>query len=312
MAVLVLGSLTSLGQYFVDGLINGAAYGIFGLSFGLIVAVTGRFHFAWSIGFALAGYFAAWIANHHGFAPIPAVLFGLGVAALFGALTEILVYRPISRRVVGDDTLPVFVASFGIAIAGVSIIRLAIPQEGGLGSETLSWIEISPTEVAGLTFTNLDVISVVLLWALAAAAAALLRFTSLGRRIRAVRVNPVMAEAVGIDSGRIYVVVMVIGSLLAGVAAILFAIENAATPDMGTSAVFYAFVVAFAAGLGRSPLWVMLIGTLLGIAEGVSAELVSIQWQQVVVFAILLAFVVIKALLAWHPGLARPFAIGAR
>lgn len=307
-----LGDLTSLAQYAVDGIINGASYGIFGLSFGLIVAVTGRFHFAWSIGYALAGYFAAWIANHHGFAPVPAVCFGLFVAAVFGALSELLVYRPIAQRVPGDNTLAIFVASFGIAIAGVSIIRLAIPQEGGLGSETLNWIEVSPTEVGGVTFTNFDVISVAVLWGLAVATAALLRYSSLGRRIRAVRVNPTMAQAVGIDSGRIYVLVLVLGSLLAGVAAILFSMENAATPDMGTAAVFYAFVVAFAAGLGRSPLWVMTVGTLLGVAEGISGEFVSVQWQQVVVFAILLAFVIVKALLAWRPGLARPFALGSR
>lgn len=81
--------------------------------------------------------------------------------------------------------------------------------------------------------------------------------------------------------------------------------DNAASADMGSGPVFYAFVVAFLAGLGRSPLWIMLVGTAVGVAEGLSAKLFATQWQCVVVFAILLLVLIAKAAHAWRPTLFR-------
>jgi branched-subunit amino acid ABC-type transport system permease component len=142
-------------------------------------------------------------------------------------------------------------------------------------------------------------------WALGIATWALLRFTPLGRRIRAVQVNEEMSEAVGINPGRTYIVVFAIASLLGGWAAVLTAMKYAGTPSMGLTPVFYAFVVAFAAGLGRSPLRIMVVGTLLGVVEGASAQVLNVNWQQVVVFAILLGYLVVKAAHAWRPRMFR-------
>ena len=110
-----------------------------------------------------------------------------------------------------------------------------------------------------------------------------------------------MAQAVGIRPEWTYVIVFVLGSVLAGVVAVLYAMKNAATPDMGLDPVFYAFVVAFLAGLGRSPLWIMVVGTALGVLEGISADVVSTAWQPVVVFGILLVLLVLRAAAAWRP-----------
>jgi branched-chain amino acid transport system permease protein len=114
-----------------------------------------------------------------------------------------------------------------------------------------------------------------------------------------------MAEAVGINTGRTYVIVFAIGTILAGLAAQLVAMKFAATPEMGQTPLFYAFVVAFLAGLGKSPLWIMLVGTFLGVIESVSAEVVSVSWAPAVVFGILLVALIFKAANAWRPTLFR-------
>ena len=72
---------------------------------------------------------------------------------------------------------------------------------------------------------------------------------------------------------------------------------------MGEQPLFYAFVVAFLAGLGKPPLWIMLVGTFLGVVESVSAEVVSVSWGQAVVFGILLVALIVKAARAWRPRL---------
>lgn len=297
-------------QFAVDGFINGAFYGVIGLSFGLIVAVTGRFHFAWAVAFAITGYFAAYLINHNGMAIMVAVLIGLAGAILFSVLLELFVYRPVARRAGPNALLAVFVASFGVTIAGQALIRLIVNAR--IFSEPLNWISIESHETAGVTYTSVDVWAVIVFWTCAVLTWALLRFSPLGRQIQAVRVNPRMAEAVGIRTRNIYVIVFVIGTLLGGIAALFYAMDNAATPEMGTQPIFYAFVVAFLAGLGTSPLWIMCVGTALGVVEGLSAQVFSPQWQTVVVFAIMLILLVIKAANAWKPTVFRVPAVLAR
>jgi branched-chain amino acid transport system permease protein len=297
--MLILASVSGFIQYVVDGFVNGSAYGLLGLSFGLIVAVTGRFHFAWAASYAIAGFFATWLANKQGLAPVPAVVVAIAGAIVFSCLCELLLYRPIGKRLGPQALLAIFVASFGVTIAVGNLISWIVGNAEG--ADTLTWLSTTSQHVGKITFTTLDVIWVASVWALGIATWALLRFTPLGRRIRAVQANEAMSEAVGINPGRTYIVVFAIASLLGGWAAVLTAMKYAGTPNMGLTPVFYAFVVAFAAGLGRSPLRIMAVGTLLGVVEGASAQVLNVNWQQVVVFAILLAYLVVKAAYAWRP-----------
>jgi branched-chain amino acid transport system permease protein len=302
---MVIASLTTLLNFAVNGFIKGSSYGLIGLSFGLIVAVTTRFHFAWAITYAIAGFFTAYIVNHSGVPVVIALAIAFAGACVFSIACELLVYKPIAARTGTNALLAVFVASFGITIAGQALIRLAVFGGTGTADESLQWITQKRLHIGGVTFTSLDVIAVAVVWLCAFAVWALLRYTALGRRIRAVQVNPTMAEAVGIHTERTYVLVFVLASLLASVAAVFDTMRAAGNPDMGITPVFYAFVVAFAAGLGRSPLWIMLVGTVLGVVEGSTAEIVSVQWQQVIVFGILLVLLFGRAAQAWRPTLFR-------
>lgn len=297
----ILGSITVFIQYCVDGFINGSAYGLLGLSFGLVVAVTGRFHFAWASAYAIAGFGAAWLASHVGVAVVPAIVISIFVAAVFSCAVERLIYLPISKRLGEQALLAIFVASFGVTIAMSNLITWIVGSANSV--QTLTWISTAPLRIGQITITRLQIVWVASVWACAIATWALLRYSSLGRRIRAVQVNPGMSEAVGIHTERTYLIVFVVSALLGGVAAVLYSMQYAASPGMGLTPVFYAFVVAFAAGLGRGPLRIMIVGTLVGIAEGASAQFLSVQWQQVVVFAILLIYLIFKAANTWRPGL---------
>lgn len=308
--MLALASISGFEQYVVNGIINGSGYGLIGLSFGLIVAVTGRFHFAWATSYALVGFLSAYIADTTGIPVVPAIVIGMLCGALFNIAAEVLVYRPVEKRAASNSLLAIFVASFGLTIAVPNLIAWLVGSDSSAG-ESLNWISLAPHTVGGVTFTTADISYVAAAWACGVATWALLKYTSLGRRIRAVQVNPGMSEAVGINSGNVYVIVFVISALLGGVGAIFDAIRFTATTDMGLTPVFYAFIVAFAAGLGRSPIRIMIVGFAIGIVEGASAQVLNVQWQQVVVFAILVIYLIFKAARTWRPGLFT-FALASR
>jgi branched-chain amino acid transport system permease protein len=280
-------------QLAVDGFINGCAYGLLGVAFALILSVTGRFHFAFAVTYTITAYIAAVLATDHGVPVIPAIVLGLAAGVVLGVACEMLVYRPLGERSGSKALLVIFVASLGISIAGQSLVTLL----WGLDTQTrnLTAVKVETITVAEVTFVNLDLISVGVIAVCVLGLAYLLRSTDLGRHIKAVRSNPLLAQVVGIDSPAVYRKVFAIGSLLAGVAAVLFLLKYAATPEMGQRPIFYALVVAFLGGAQRSPVLVGLTGIGLGLIESLSGIWVSAQWSSMVVFGVLFLYLVQRA-----------------
>lgn len=284
-------NLTDFLQLTINGLIQGSAYGLLGVAFGIILGVTGRFHFAFLVTYALSAYAAAQLGESFGLPFWPALVAGAVAGALLGVLMEVLVYRQVAARAGPYALLIIFVASLGMAIAGENLIHLFWINSA---SKQISGFNISGITIGSLDFTNLNLAMVVISWLLVIALGLVLSYTSLGRMIRAVRVNPEMSLAVGVNPRRIFVVVFAIGSLLGGVSAVFTAAQTAATPDMGFQPLFYAFVVAFLAGAAAPPAQVALVGLGIGLVQSWSGLFLSTQWASLVVFVILFVYVALR------------------
>lgn len=283
-------TLSGILQLSADGLINGSQYALYGVGFGLILGVTGRFHYAYALVFTVCGYVVSLLQSSAG-GPFPLLAAaGLAAAVLTGVSCEAGIYRPLARRSGQLSLLTVFVAALGVTIAGVNLIVLLFGEQ----SRTMSNRASHVNHLAGISFTTLEAGSVVTAWVLIGALAAVLRFTQFGRMVRAVRVNPDMAAVVGVGIERIYLWVFAIGSLLTGAGAIVYGLRFAVTPDMGTVPVVFAFVVAFLGGTRSSPLVVGLAGLLLGLVQSLSGIWLSSQWSALVVFTVLFGYLCLK------------------
>jgi branched-subunit amino acid ABC-type transport system permease component len=285
-AFIGIGSGTEVLQALVNGVINGCAYGLLAVGFALILSVTGRFHFAYAITYALAAFLAAVLEREYGVPFLPSAAAGLAGAAAAGVACDAVVYRPLSDRAGGGAMLVVFVASLAIVIAGENALSLA----WGPGPRNLTGIGTHSISLAGTTFTTLDVISVALSVALCGGLWLLLSRSGFGREIKAVRANAQMSTALGIDVHRVHAAVFVLGSLVGGVAALLDGLKYAASPTMGENAVFYALIVTFLAVSSSSPLRLLSVGVGVGLVERVASLWLSPQLSTGVVFVLLLAF----------------------
>lgn len=258
------------------------------MAFGLILSVTGRFHFAFTFTYTISAYIASQVGESWGLPFWASLVVGALVGAVFGMLAERLVYRPLAAKSGAYTLLVIFVASLGLAIMGRNLIALY-------------WIDSASRQITGfanvgynvgpITLTKLGIIQVVVAWTLVLLLGAVLSYTGLGRVVRAVRVNPEMSLVVGVDPRTVYLAVFAIGSFMGGVAAVLNATSTAAQPDMGFTPLFYAFVVAFLAGLGSHPVRVGLVGLGVGLVENWSALFMSSRWTSLVVFGILFVYV---------------------
>ncbi|WP_395154275.1 branched-chain amino acid ABC transporter permease [Ilumatobacter sp.] len=284
-------SFGEFAQFTVAGLIAGSAYALVGVAFGIILSVTGRFHFAFMFTYAISAYAASQVGESYGFPFWLALIFGALVGTVFGVAAEALVYRPLAERSGVYALLVIFVASLGLTIVGRNLMSLIWIDSA---SKQIQGFSNVGYHVAGLDLTKLGLIQVVVAWTLVILLGVLLSYTALGRVVRAVRINPEMSLVVGINPKIVYLQVFAIGSFLGGVAAVLNATQTAAKPDMGFNPLFYAFVVAFLAGLGSHPVRVGLVGLAIGLVESWSSLFMSTRWTSLVVFGILFVYVALR------------------
>ena len=292
LAFLGVSSVHAVGQALVDGVVSGGRYAIVGVSIGLIFGTTGRFHFAFATTFTLCAYVASILAGAAGLPWPIATLAGVMAAAALGVIVEAAIYRPIELRAPGDPALAVFVASLGVTIVGENVIRLIWSSN----SRNVNGFASHPFRVAGVTVTTMDLVVVGTAIAVAVAFSGVMRYTRLGRQIKATRADPDLASTVGVRVRRVILQVFAIGSAAGGLGAVLDGMKFAVVPDMGTTPLLYGMVVAFLAGTRSDPIIVALAGLLVGVVQSLSTLWVSDQLSIVAVFGVLIVFLSYRSL----------------
>lgn len=280
-----------VAQLTLYGVITGSVYALLGISFGLILGTTKRFHFAYVASFAVGAYATYWGAVEQRWPFAASMIFALVAAMAVGVASEVVAYEPVERRARGDTLIPIFVASLGITIA----VDNGIQMRFGSNGLPLSGLPVHSYRLGPVAFTSLDVMIFLVAWVCVIGLSIFLR-TVVGSRIRAVQGNPELAEVVGIGRRGIHILVFAIGSGLAGVVGILWGSEYALTPTMGLSPVFSAFVVVFVAGSISSPIRFGMVGLIIGLIASLSGIWLSARWQPLVVFSILIAYLVVRSM----------------
>ena len=284
-------TVANLEQQLSTGLVSGTGYALVAVGFGLIITVTGRFHIAYGATYALSAFIAGQTGLSWGMPFWASLVFGVLVAVVIAGLMESLVYWPLNRRLGAAALMTIFIASLGLSTAGSNLIALL--WNGSGGSVNISGFSVSTVHFLDVFTTNLAITSFITGWVALLAVAAVIRYTKLGRMIRAVRVNQRLSLAIGINPRVVYLMVFALGTALGAVGAVFTAAESTATSDMGSTPILYAITVSFIAG-GAAPLVVALVAVGVGLLESLSIFVFQPQWSQVVVFAALLIYVLAK------------------
>ncbi len=291
-------------QLTFNGLFRGTSYGLLGAGFAIILGVTGRFHFAYGFTYTLAAYLAftlhargTWAGPFSNGIPfILAGIIGILATSFVGVGIERFVYRPIAKRAGATALLAIFVAALGIGIAGQSTIALLWGQQSVAFYDRGNHLSKVGWGFWKITYENLDVIQAITSVTLIVIFALILRFTSLGRQMRATRVNPDLAEIIGINSKRIYLICFFIGTLFCGTSAFWYGLQFTVNPDMGARPVITAFVVAFLAGTASSPIRVFLTGVAIALLEQWLSMFIATRWTQTAVFVVLFVYLIWKSM----------------
>jgi branched-chain amino acid transport system permease protein len=279
--------MTLFLQLLANGVVTGALYAIFGLSFGLVFNTTRVFHFAHGAVYTVAAY-AVYVGVVRLGVPLPVAVVAAAVPTVaVGMACEVLVYRPLRRR--QSPAILVLVASFAILLFFQNLFVLLF----GGAPLPLSQ-EISRTlRVGAIHLVWLDAWKVAGGIAITATMLAYLYKTRIGQATRAVVANATMATIVGISVDRVYLWTYAVGSLLLLPAAVIDAAAKGASPYVGTWPLLTATIVVFVGGVGVIPA-AAVSGLFLGVLENVSVFWLPSQWQDTIAFFVLIVFLLVR------------------
>lgn len=268
----------------LSGLQVGCVYAMMALSYFVIINATGILNFAQGEWMMLSAVFGAAMIGAH--LPYPlAVICAIGGATLISLLAERLVIRPLQGRNADINTL--VVALLGILVVvrystGLIFGREEVRLDGPLPPEPMilgDSLFILPQTlfVFGATATVF-----VGLWLF-------LHRTTFGRSFRIAAIDPLGAQIVGVDLGRVRFAAFAIGGLIAAILAWLYGPLYAAGYLMGEAPGVKGFIALIIGGL-VSPLGALTGGLLLGLFEVATAYYIGSLYSEGIAFVMLMLF----------------------
>lgn len=260
------------------GLALGAVYVLLALGLSLIFGMLGVVNFAHGALFALGAYVGVFLLGigWDFWAALVAVPLAVGAVGL-------LVERFLVRRLYGRPVDDPLLLTFGLAYVVVEAIRILFGKQP------------EPVETPGLLAGAVDIgvgyfpLYRVFLIGVAAAVVLglwlLLERTRWGLILRAGARDPTILRVLGVDVGRVWLLVFGLGAGLAGLAGWLAAPLQGAAPEMGVPVLAEAFVVTVVGGMG-SLLGAVVAGLLVGVTYSMTA-LLAPEMAKVSIFALM-------------------------
>ncbi len=245
-----------------DGLLLGALYGLAASGLSFVFGVMTIINLTHGELIMLGSFitFALWFFL--GWNPLLTLPFS--VLGLF--LVCILMYRVSIKRIVGEMQLVSLILTFGISIFLWNFAQVVF-------SSTFRSVNYSLGSVTFLSnnFPLNKILSFFLVTVIVVGLHFFLKYSSLGKAIRAVSQNPEIASISGINIDRIRMIGFAIGGGLAGVAGSLIAIQWSIYPLMGQDLILKCFAIIAIGGLGSIP-GSFVGGVILAIAESLGTN----------------------------------------
>ncbi|WP_106396150.1 branched-chain amino acid ABC transporter permease [Enterococcus timonensis] len=275
-------------QQVLNGLFLGSIYALLALGYTMVYGIIKLINFAHGEVYMIGAFFGLylieeWQANFF-IALIGAMIF----CALLGMLIEFLAYRPLRH----SPRITVLITAIGISYLLQNVmIYFFTSATRPFPQEVLPKKEWA---FAGVQLTSIQLTILLTAIFLMIALQVIVKYTKMGRAMRAVSVDEKAAQLMGINVNRTISFTFALGSALAGAAGVLIGLYyNSVDPMMGAMPGIKAFVAAVFGGIGIIP-GAALGGVTIGLLEtGVVATSLS-PFKDAVVYLILIVILLVK------------------
>jgi branched-chain amino acid transport system permease protein len=273
-----------------SGLITGGIYALVALGLNLQYGLMRIMNISHGE-FLMLGAYLTWLAHTVlGFNPL---LFLPAVALILFA-AGLLVYRLCFARIVRTSpSVDIIEArSLLIGFGLMYLVQNAAYLAWGADMRGYSFLS-DPVEIGGARFAGNSLLAFGFAVAASLAMLAALRWTMLGKAIRAMMQSPTGAQLVGIDTRVLHPLVFGAGLALAGVAGALLSMVYEITPGMGEPYTVTALIVITLGGLGSAG-GCLAGGLLLGLVEALGMHYTSPSLKMLLSYGVFIAVLLAK------------------
>jgi branched-subunit amino acid ABC-type transport system permease component len=236
----------------------------------------------------IASAFVAYYIDNAGASIWLAAVGGTLFGAVFSFLINRFVYAPFQRR--GTSHLGMVIVSLAVSLM---IANIMLPI---VGYFSVSYRErfSSLVRLGDIALTRNQIAIIFLAVAVMLGVHALLRYTRLGKAMRATSANPTLARNCGIPTQRVIDMVWFITGALCGLAGVVAALDSDSfTIETGAGFLITALAAAVLGGAGQ-PYGAMIGAVVIGLITELSAAVWAPDYKQVVAFAILVIVMVLR------------------
>jgi len=288
-------------QFLLLGLVIGSLYALIALGYTMVYGIIELINFAHGDLFMLGSFVALGVAiwpmgvtsaDAPTGAIVATVALMLLVTPLFCALLNVTVDRVVYRPLRQSPKLTVIVSAIGVSFIFMNIGLLWRGATPVKFPDLIS--DVNLLEGTGLRFTWKDLLVVAVTVPTMIALTVFVRYTTLGKAMRATAQNPVAAQLMGINVHRVIAVTFALGGALAGVASVIYGLYiKAVDYQMGFQNGLYAFTAAVLGGVGNIP-GAVLGGLLIGVVGELSKAYLGAKWSEAVIFGILIVVLLFR------------------
>lgn len=272
-------------QQILNGTVIGSGYALIALGLTLIIGILHVLNFAHGE-FYMLGAFATYLfSSTLGFNYIAAGALALLTVFIISIIIEFLVIRPLLNR----DRVMVLLATF---MSGVFLMHLSEIIFGTTPLRVRSQFT-KPVEFGFITITQQRILVIVITFVLVLLFTVVIKYTTIGKVLRATAQNKNAAALVGININKVNTLGFGLAAGLAAMAGILLGPLSTIYPAMGQTPVIKGFVVVVLGGLGSMP-GAIVGGLFMGIVEALGAGYISSQWKDLFGFSLLIIMLLFK------------------
>ncbi len=267
------------------GLVIGMGYTLVAIGLTMVFGILNVLNFAHGEFFMLGAFIAYVFGELLGWPYILSGVIAVGLVMLVSFLFEVISVRPFMERDPEMTLLSTFAASLILmnlveVIWGNTPLSLNSPFSKPLD---LVFLVLTAQRILILLIGVLGVILLGLF----------LKFTKMGKVIRATAQNKKASALVGINIKKVYRLSFAAGTGLAAIAGVLIAPLSNLYASMGQGMVLKGFIVVILGGLASVP-GAILGGMILGLTEAMAAGYVSSAWKDVIGFSILIMILLLR------------------
>ncbi len=269
------------------GLITAAVLAVASVAFTLQFAVTDVLNLAFASVMTTGAFVAYWI-NQAGVSVWLALIVAMAACSALSVLLNLIVYAPFQRR--GSSPITIVIVSLGMAL----IIEFGVQAVVGGVNVSYTMGQGTTYKAGGLILTTVQLVIIAISVVVMLAVHALLRYTKLGKAMRATAANRSLARNCGIRTSRVITTTWALTGALGGLAGTVFAIDIGSFGPTSTD-LFVVLILAavFLGGPGHA-YGAMLGALLIGLSTEVSAAYIQPDYKYVIAFVALLATLALR------------------